>query len=39
MSRRLMEPRYLMPAAIVIAVIVGTFFLFYIAFFGVQPGL
>jgi ABC-type multidrug transport system permease subunit len=39
MNPRFAESKYLMPTAIVIAMIVGTFFLFYIAFFGVQPGL
>jgi hypothetical protein len=37
MKRRLPGSKYLMPTAIVVAVILGTLFLFYIAFFGVLP--
>lgn len=29
--------RYAIPAAIVVTVVLGTLFLFYVAFFGVQP--
>ncbi len=39
MNRHFTGSRYLIPTAIVIAVVVGTLLLFYIAFFGVQPGL
>jgi hypothetical protein len=37
MKSRLPGSKYLMPTAIVVVVILGTFFLFYVAFFGVQP--